>query len=232
MFVSPPRPKMPSLNTLRAFEAVARLTSIAAAASELCVTPAAVAQHVKSLEAWAGDQLFKRNARGIELTPLGSSVLADFKLAFDHLGNAVQKLRTSAAPFEIRIAALPSIAQLWLSPRLPEIRSAMPEVSISVSALEKCPNLVRDPFDLAIFYQDTKDTDHTIMVSHDKIFPVASPTIAKRINDLSDLKNQVFLHDMAWRDDWNIWLSHTLPNENYTQKRPGIYPLFACAGRM
>ncbi|MGB7337241.1 MAG: LysR family transcriptional regulator, partial [Salaquimonas sp.] len=68
MPVAPPRPRMPQLNSLRAFEAAARHNSIAVAANELHVTPAAVAQQIKTLEAWAGDQLFKRNAKGVELT--------------------------------------------------------------------------------------------------------------------------------------------------------------------
>ncbi len=98
MSVSPPRPKMPQLNSLRAFEAAARLNSISSAADELCVTPAAVAQQVKSLEAWAGDKLFKRHAKGVELTPLGARVLTDFSDAFDALALVVQKLRLNANP--------------------------------------------------------------------------------------------------------------------------------------
>ena len=220
MPVSPPRPKMPPLNALRAFESAARLSSISAAADELCVTPAAVAQQVKSLEAWTGEKLFKRNAQGVELTPLGAGVLSDFRAAFDSLGAAVQKLRTSAAPFEISIAALPSIAQLWLSPCLPEIRAAMPEVSISVSALEQRPNLVREPFDLAIFYEDQGKSTNAIVAGQDTIFPVCSPTVAARLNTIGDLANEVFLHDSTWKDDWRTWLSHTSPDANLNKSGP------------
>ena len=119
MTVSPPRPKGPPLNALRAFEAAARRGSFSAAADELCVTPGAVAQQVKSLEAWAGARLFLRHAQGVELTALGLDVLPGFVAAFDRLGEAAQALRSQAAPDTIGIAALPSIAQLWLSPRLP-----------------------------------------------------------------------------------------------------------------
>ncbi len=220
MPVAPPRPKMPPLNTLRAFEAAARLTSISAAADELFVTPAAVAQHVKSLEAWAGEKLFKRHPQGIELTPLGASVLADFKLAFDNIGAAVQKLRTNAAPLEIRIAALPSVAQLWLSPRLPEIRVAMPEISISVSAVEQPPNLVREPFDLSIFYEDHGHSTDAIVIEQDVIFPVCSPPIAAGLERLADLADAVFLYDSAWKDDWKTWLSKVGPDENLNKSGP------------
>ena len=65
MPVSPTRPKMPHLNALLAFESVARLGSFSYAANELFITPRAIALHVKSLEAWVGEKLFKRNAQGI-----------------------------------------------------------------------------------------------------------------------------------------------------------------------
>ena len=228
MPVSPPRPKMPQLNALRAFEAAARLSSISAAADELCVTPAAVAQQVKALEAWTGEKLFKRNAKGVSLTPLGSSVLKNFSAAFDSLGEAVQKLRTNAAPFEVRIAALPSIAQLWVSPRLPEIRSAMPEISVSVSALEQKPNLLRDPFDLAVFYEDSETESQAIRLMQDSIFLVCSPDLAKRLKTVGDLAGEVFLHDSTWKNDWNTWLSVASPHQNLNKSGPE-FSLYALA---
>ena len=90
MAVSSPRPKGPPLNALRAFEAAARLGSFSAAGHELCVTPGAVAQHIKSVEAWAGGRLFVRRAQGVALTALGAGILPAFVTAFDHLGEAVQ----------------------------------------------------------------------------------------------------------------------------------------------
>jgi len=204
--ISPPRPKMPPLNSLRAFEAAARLNSIAAAAAELCVTPAAVAQQVKSLELWSGEKLFERHPQGVELTHLGANVLSDFSAAFDVLGSAVQRLRMQAAPFEVRIAALPSVAQFFLSPKLPAIRAALPELSISVSALELKPNLVREPFDLAIFYAPRNQQEDGLVVGRDTIFPVCAPSIAARLQSVEDLAAVTFLHDTTWHNDWQNWL--------------------------
>ena len=82
MAVSPLRPQGPPLNALRAFEAAARLGGFAAAAEELCVTPGAVAQHVKTLESWADALLFERRSQGVRLTAIGEHVLADFVSAF------------------------------------------------------------------------------------------------------------------------------------------------------
>jgi DNA-binding transcriptional LysR family regulator len=51
---------LPPLNALRAFEAAARHLSFKLAAHELHVTPAAVGQQVKALEARLGVRLFER----------------------------------------------------------------------------------------------------------------------------------------------------------------------------
>lgn len=211
---------MPHLNSLRAFEAAARHNSISAGANELHVTPAAVAQQIKALEGWTGKQLFKRNAKGVELTSLGAGVLDEFGQAFDALAGAVQKLRISANPKDVRIAALPSIAQLWVSPRLPEIRRAMPEVSISVTAMETPPNLKRDLFDLSIFYEEHPVKINAMMIEKDSITPVCSPSVAAGIRDVSDLKREVFLHDSIWKDDWSIWLSVASPDQNLNKAGP------------
>ena len=108
MSLDPPLPKGPPLNALRAFEAAARLGGFALAASELGVTPGAVAQHIKALEDWARMPLFRRKSQGVELTDQGRLICDDLSRAFDLIGTSVQNLRSGAEDSEIRIAALPS----------------------------------------------------------------------------------------------------------------------------
>lgn len=204
-----PRPKGPPLNALRAFETAARCGSFTAASDELCVTPGAIAQHIKTLEAWAGGKLFTRKAHGVELTDLGSDVLPRFVDAFDSLGDAVQALRTRAMPNQVRIVALPSVAQMWLSPRLPEIRRTYSDLSISVFTAEVPPNLKREQFDLAIFYEDLPADPAHIEIDRDIIFPVCSPQIAKQLTSPADLNQVTCLHDASWQDDWTLWVKGT-----------------------
>lgn len=123
MAAQPPRPKLPPLTALRAFEASGRLGGFAAAAAELGVTPAAITAHLRSLEATLGAPLFERRARGVGLTPLGEQALPAFSQAFRALEAAVQALEEQAHPAQVRIAAPPDLAQLWLSPRLGALRA-------------------------------------------------------------------------------------------------------------
>ena len=107
---------LPSLNTLRAFEATARHLSFVKAAAELHVTPAAVKQLVRKLEETLGCPLIERAGRGLQLTVAGRAGLSEMTLGFDHLLEAVpsslttwKRWRRSAWPvqrhFKARVAS-------------------------------------------------------------------------------------------------------------------------------
>lgn len=225
MPVAPPRPKAMPLNALRAFEAAARLGGFAAAADELGVTAGAVTAHVKTLEESLGAPLFERHAKGVRLTILGQTALPEFTAAFDRLGLAVQGLRAEAAPRTVHIATLPSIAQLWLSPRLPAIRAAAPEITISITAMEEPPDLKRAPFDLNLFYR-TPGAGR--MLEPDEIFPVCTPAMAARLTNPGDLTQVTCLTDSTWADDWQLWAESAMPGQGFAPIGP-IFSLYALA---
>ena len=222
MPVAPSRPKGPPLNALRAFEAAARLGGFAAAAEELCVTAGAVAQHIKALEDWADAPLFQRRSQGVVLTPLGSEVASEFEDAFDRLGSAVQALRVRALPQDVRIATLPSIAQLWLSPRLPALRQALPGAILSVTVLERAPNLQREPFDLSLFFTVQPEGDAAVAICDEEIFPVCTPDLAETIARPADLKDVPCLSDVSWADDWDRWSDAIHPEDRFKPKGPSF----------
>jgi len=224
MSVAPPRPRSLPLTALRAFEAAARLGGFAAAAQELGVTPGAVSAHVKTLEEELRAPLFERGAKGVALTPLGARVLPEFSAAFDRLGQAVQVLRDEAAPQVVHIACLPAVAQFWLSPRLPALRAAMPEIELSITALEAPPNLKRTPYDLCLFYGDGPGT----VVARDAIFPVCTPALARRLTRPEDLRDVPCLSDSTWAGEWRLWLSAACPEAGITPRGP-VYSLYALA---
>ncbi|RJT36325.1 LysR family transcriptional regulator [Mesorhizobium waimense] len=206
MAVNPPRPRMPPLNALRAFEAAARHESFAKAADELGVTPAAVSHQVKALEAWLGSSLFVRHPQGLHLTEAGRAALPAFSTAFDAMGLAVQELRISAPRPQVSIAALPSIAQLWLAPRLPALRAAHPALRPSIHALEVPPDFRREPFDLAIFLtRHAPAGSRAFKLSDDVIFPVCAPALAGLLKTPADLSSQLLLWDTTWTGDWSLW---------------------------
>ena len=205
MAISPPRPKGPPLNALRAFEAAARLGGFTRAAEELSVTPGAISQHIRALEDWAGAPLFERRSQGVALTQQGARLAPKFTDAFDRLGEAVRDLRAVTPDPVIQIAALPSVAQLWLLPRMRDIRAALPGVKLTVSALEAPPNLSREMFDLSLFIRIPGEVRDEVILQEDAIMPVCAPELAAQINTPDDLARQVLLHDESWIGDWQHW---------------------------
>lgn len=228
MSIQPPRPRGPSLNALRAFEASARLGGFTAAAEELNVTPGAVAQQIKNLEDWLGEPLFQRTSQGVRLTDLGLATAGRFSDAFDLLGEAVGHLRARASTPRISVAALPSLAQCWLMPRLPSLRRALPDLVISVTALEKPPNLIREAFDVSLFFSQTPPGEDEVRLAEDRIYPVCSPDIARSISTIDDLTTVPCLRDGHWQADWTVWLRGAIPNRPIAVTGPQ-YSLYSMA---
>ncbi|MCH2067205.1 MAG: LysR family transcriptional regulator [Shimia sp.] len=205
MSVLPNRPKGPPLNALRAFEAAARFQSFVAAGEELGVTPGAVSQHIKAVEAWAQVTLFRRQAQGVTLTAEGRDVAKAFTRAFDEMAKATQTLRNLSPTSEIHIAALPSVAQLWLPPRLGHLRTLRPELKISVSAMEAPPSLTRDLFDVALFIDNPTENPEERILAEDVLFPVCAPVLL----DSHAFTDTPLLHDQTWSEDWRLWSEGT-----------------------
>jgi len=83
------RPDSPSLRQLRAFEAVARCTSIGGAAKELGLSQPAVTQMIAQLETVLAVSLLERRRSGSFLTPLGSVLLPRVQRLFAHIQSAL-----------------------------------------------------------------------------------------------------------------------------------------------
>lgn len=106
---------LPPLNALRAFEAAARTGGFAAAAEELHVTPAAVGQQVRQLEALVGAPLFEREGRKLFLSPRGAAALEPLRRAFQLMGEASAALRETDEADAVTLAATPDLASTWLA---------------------------------------------------------------------------------------------------------------------
>lgn len=125
-------PRLPSLNALRCFEAAARSGSFSRAAEELNVTQSAVSHQVRQLEQWFGLSLFDRMGRQTIPTPKGQELARSLAEAFDIMGAACRRLSQSETGPALTIAALPSIATIWLIPRLSQFFADHPEISVKV----------------------------------------------------------------------------------------------------
>jgi len=141
---------IPSLSALRAFEAAARLGSLSDAARALNVTHAAIAAHVRALEAEFGQPLLRRSGRGMEATQAGADLARNLGNGFAEIGAGVRMLKQGREDRPVILTTTPSFAESWLMPRLAAFWSAHPDIPLSVQTDFHVVDLRRDGVDLAI----------------------------------------------------------------------------------
>jgi LysR family glycine cleavage system transcriptional activator len=122
--------RIPSLNSLRAFSAVAEANSYSKAAARLNVTHAAVRQQVKALEEHLGISLAYRQGRGVKLTPEGMALARDLDDAFDAILRGVHALTGSDTSRPVQITTSPAFAVEWLMPRIAEFQQRHPNITL------------------------------------------------------------------------------------------------------
>src|SRR5260221_13205150 len=125
-------PRLPPLNALKCFEAAARAGSFSRAADDLHVTQSAVSHQIRQLEDWFGQTLFDRLGRQTVPTPKGEELAKALGEAFDIMAVACKRLAQSDAGPALTIAVLPSIATIWLIPRLARFFGRHPNISVQV----------------------------------------------------------------------------------------------------
>src|SRR2546423_13197999 len=122
------------VNWLRSFEVAARHLSLAAAASERNVTPAAVSQQVRLLELRLGEKLFVRHARGLRLTLAGEALVPVCRESFERLDTVLAELFGDRGKQQLVIRVSLGFARQWLLERLAGLCPEHPGISISPAA--------------------------------------------------------------------------------------------------
>lgn len=144
--------KMPPLNAIRAFEAVARNRSFSAAARELAVTATAISHQIRNLEALVGVRLIERNPRHVALTPAGERAFPLLREGMDRLADAFGDIYEKRDGTSIAVTTTRAFAERWLMPRLARFRAAHPSVLVHVDAGETLADLRTSGMDVAIRY--------------------------------------------------------------------------------
>lgn len=141
-----------ALEGVEEFLRVAARTSFRQAADDLGVTPSAVSQAIRTLEARLGVALFTRTTRSVGLTEAGERFLAQARPAFDEMIAASDAAKGLAARPSglLRIAVPRAIVPLILEPILASFTEAYPEVTIEIAANEELVDLAKEGFDAGI----------------------------------------------------------------------------------
>jgi DNA-binding transcriptional LysR family regulator len=136
---------------LLAFEAVARRRSFGLAAAELHLTASAVSHQIARLEAQLAIRLFERSAHGVRLSPAGEQYLSRVSGALSAIAAATDDLRQGVSN-SLYVHCSPSLATLWLMPRLPRFAQAHPDIALNLSAAHTHSDFALGQVDLDIRY--------------------------------------------------------------------------------
>ena len=197
---------LPSLNGLRAFEAMGRTGSATLAAAELHVTHSAVSRQVKALEAALGVRLFEGPKHRLTLTKHGQALLAGLTESFDGLTAAVRRVRD---PDVVRLAVHPSLAVKWLVPRLTDFEARHPGVTLLLSELELTALRQRGA-DLALRFIDADQSDEPGVecLAQNRIGLVCAPDWVARLAIAPRLTTRT--REQAWAQ-WEALGNHAVP---------------------
>lgn len=144
---------------VQAFLSVAETGSLSAAARQLGLTQPTIGRHVQTLEADLGVSLFRRQARGMALTPQGEALMGHARA----MREAAEALKLNAAgraqdlSGTVRITASVVSSHYFLPPIVAELREALPEVQIELVPSDTTENLLFGEADIAVrMYRPTQ----------------------------------------------------------------------------
>jgi DNA-binding transcriptional LysR family regulator len=204
----PMLPNDPPLRAVRAFEAIARLGGISAAANELMISPSAVSHQLKTLEAFLQMPLTERQGRNLVLRSEGREYYRSIRSAFNVLRQATEHVREQSASRQVTISLIPLFGMGWFIPRLRGFLRENPDIDINV-VYANHRNYLSDAADLSIRFGVGQWTGYrSEKLMSGQMVPVCSRAFSK-LHGLLDTPDQLatlpLLHDEE-RNTWMQWL--------------------------
>jgi LysR family transcriptional regulator, glycine cleavage system transcriptional activator len=198
--------RIPPIQCLLTFEALARLRSVTQAAEELFVTPSAVSHRVRQLEELVGVKLFGR--ADFSLTTEGSEYLAHVREGLASL----QRFPSSdmaQGKRKLRVAVTPTFARSILMPRLKSFTDAYPEIDLTLQVSIPLLDVVAEDADLTIRFGTGRyaDVEHVCLFK-DSITPLASPAYIREhgpFETAQDLAKAKLLRSPL--EPWRTWFA-------------------------
>ncbi|MBI5256640.1 MAG: LysR family transcriptional regulator [Burkholderiales bacterium] len=221
--------RLPPLDLLVSFEAVARRGSITQGAAERFITQSAMSRQIQALEEWLGTPLFERRHRALALTEAGRRLLVACTQALVPLRDTLADIRAPQRHLPLAVTTTPSFAALWLIPRLAGFTREHPGVDVRLDATFERRDLVRDGFDLAVRYGPAASVGGERLFG-EAIVPVCSPALLRQrgvpLQTPADLARHTLLQVIdtsanGMPVEWDTWLqalglAHVAPRSRLT----------------
>jgi len=194
---------LPSLQTLRAFEAAGRLKSYSKAAEELNLTHGAVSHRIRELEQRLGVTLFQRVGNSMHLTEAGQKLDAQVRQGLSVLEQAFASPAPAKTSTHIVVSSVPSLASTWLFARLAEYRAEHPETDFELRVSERVSDYKKEGIDLGVrLGRGGWAGMHAHKLFDEALTPVCTPDYRDRLalKTPADLERATLL-----RNPWTPW---------------------------
>lgn len=141
-----------ALDGVEACLSVAQHRNFRKAAAELGVTPSAISQAVRTLEARIGAALFIRTTRSVGLTEAGARFISRAKPAFEELITASEMARDlgQRPTGLLRLSVPHAVVPLILEPIIASFCRAYPDIELEIAASAELVDLATGGFDAGI----------------------------------------------------------------------------------
>ena len=202
--------RIPPIQCLLTFEALARLRSVTQAADELHVTPSAVSHRVRQLEQVLSLRLFGR--ADFSLTTEGSEYLAHVREGLSILERFPGQ-GSASGKRKMRVAVTPTFSRSILMPRLRAFIEAYPEIDLTLQVSIPLLDVVAEDADLMVRFGTGRyaDVEHVCLMT-DEVTPLAAPSYVREhgpFDTLEELQAAKLIKSPL--EPWRTWfLAHGL----------------------
>ncbi len=208
------RIRSPSMSELHAFAAAAKLGSFTRAAEQLCVTQGAISRAIARLEDHFGQPLLQRNAHRIVLTASGRHLLEAVAGPLAAIESASTALLAGDRRHALTLSAVPTLASVWLVPRLPDFHRRHPDIVLDFVPYRRKEDFSGPAPDAAILAGTAGQwpqwqADYVI---GSEMVPICHPSRAAlrsaegRWRHPAELQDEPLLHHTTAPANWQNWL--------------------------
>lgn len=212
----PSRKAIPPFESLRAFDAVARLGGIRRAAQSLLRDHAVVSRHLRTVEDWTGCTLLERTPAGAVLTEQGQIYHEKISQAIDTIATATIDLMKRSKENSLHVWSMPGFALHWLIKNISEFEERYPSMDLELRSTREEPDFSRHEADIAVRLvpsirasSQAPSGVQCMEIARPSIIAVASPDYLKRhapIEKPEDLFDHHLLYERDF-DGWRLWFS-------------------------
>ena len=203
-------PRVPNIQGLLAFEALARLRNVTQVAETLHITPSAVSHRIRQIEEQLKFKLFVR--KDFSLTPEGEAYLKRVREAL-----AILQVTEPPGPLgertTLRLAVTPTFSRQILMPRLPMFRHTYPEIDLVLQVSIPLFNVVSQETDLEVRFGRGPFQDRELVhLMADYVTPACSPNYLNEVGSLTGFdQDEIVARALLVHSElepWETWFDH------------------------